>query len=140
MTNNCLLCEVKGENVVVSHPKYRIIRVADVQFPGYFRVIWNEHVKEMSDLCETDRHLLWDVLNKVEKALIETMNPKKINLAEFGTMVPHLHWHLIPRYEDDACYPDSIWSNKHRSCSDEVLREREKLADDAEERIKAIFA
>lgn len=45
------------------------------------------------------------------------MHPDKINLAEFGNMVPHLHWHIIPRYTDDSHFPESIWGLQQRKLS-----------------------
>ncbi|HXD50505.1 MAG TPA: HIT domain-containing protein, partial [Burkholderiales bacterium] len=38
----------------------------------------------------------------------------KINLAAFGNMTPHLHWHVIPRNADDAHFPNPIWGERQR--------------------------
>jgi diadenosine tetraphosphate (Ap4A) HIT family hydrolase len=40
------------------------------------------------------------------------LHPDKINLASFGNVVPHLHWHVIPRFEDDAHFPAPIWGKR----------------------------
>ncbi len=29
-------------------------------------------------------------------------------------MVPHLHWHVIPRYRDDRHFPESVWGAPQR--------------------------
>jgi diadenosine tetraphosphate (Ap4A) HIT family hydrolase len=29
-------------------------------------------------------------------------------------MVPHLHWHVIPRYQQDITFPGSVWSTSVR--------------------------
>ena len=97
MTQNCPLCAPEEEHVIVANDKFRIIRVKDPEFPGYFRLIWQDHVKEVSDLDPGDRLVMWDALTRLEEAVIEAMHPEKVNWAQFGTMVPHLHWHLIPR-------------------------------------------
>ena len=107
MTQNCPLCAPEEEHVIVANDKFRIIRVKDPEFPGYFRLIWQDHVKEVSDLDLEARLIMWDALTRLEKAIIEAIRPEKVNWAQFGTMVPHLHWHLIPRFKDDAAYPDS---------------------------------
>ena len=52
MVKDCPLCAPQGELEVVRTDKFRVIRVDDPDFPGYFRLIWNEHVKENSDLSE----------------------------------------------------------------------------------------
>ncbi len=37
-----------------------------------------------------------------------------LNLASFGNVVPHLHWHLIPRYLDDRHFPQPVWGPRQR--------------------------
>jgi len=46
----------------------------------------------------------------VERVLREQLKPDKINLASLGNVVPHLHWHVIPRWTDDSHFPDPIWA------------------------------
>ncbi|WP_251570206.1 HIT family protein [Parasutterella muris] len=140
MVKDCPLCAPQGELEVVRTDKFRVIRVDDPDFPGYFRLIWNEHVKENSDLSEEDRLILWRALCEIERIMNEELSPDKINLAEFGTMVPHLHWHLIARYRDDASYPDSYWSPKVRSTDEKKLVERREKTLRCAERINRYFA
>ena len=49
----------------------------------------------------------------VEQAIRELFKPDKINLASFGNMVPHVHWHIIPRWQDDRHFPEPIWGKVH---------------------------
>lgn len=140
MTESCPLCEAMGEKVILSKKDFRVIRVADPEFPGYFRIIWNDHIKEMSDLPPEKRMLLWETLNQVERAMIQTMHPEKINLAEFGTMVPHLHWHLIARFRDDPTFPDSYWSPRRREVKAPTLEKRRKQAECCEKLIKELLS
>ena len=64
---------------------------------------------------------------RIEKIMRKTIKPDKVNIASLGNYVPHLHIHIIPRYKDDAWFPDSIWSNSHRKykyqTTDEELKE-----------------
>ena len=50
----------------------------------------------------------------VEAAVREIVQPDKINLASLGNVVPHLHWHVIPRWQDDVNFPDVIWAAPRR--------------------------
>ena len=68
----------------------------------------------MTDLSHTDRAHLFDVEMATEAALRMLLHPAKINLASFGNMVPHLHWHVIPRYRDDRHFPESVWGVAQR--------------------------
>lgn len=135
----CPLCRPQGETVVAETPEFRIVDAKDARFPGYFRLIWKPHVKEMSDLQTSEAIMLWAALLQVERAVCHTMDPDKVNLAEFGTQVPHLHWHIIPRFKDDACFPDSIWSESKRATPEEVLEERRRKAKECAALIKKTF-
>ena len=125
---DCVLCHPQKENVVWKNKELRVIQVDDPLFPGYFRVIWNKHIAEMSDLTDDERQFLEKVLLTVEKVVREQMQPDKINWAQFGNMVPHLHWHLIPRYKDDTHFPESIWGMQQRKISSN-LTDRKVLAE-----------
>lgn len=133
---NCPLCSPAGENVLLKNDLFRVIQVNDADYPGYFRVIANDHVKEMSELSPEAQMRIISALSRIEKIVLENMRPTKVNWAQLGNMVPHLHWHLIARYEDDAAFPDSIWSPRHRQTDTEVLAARKKLADFCAELIK----
>ncbi|MFZ6759820.1 HIT family protein [Undibacterium sp. Ji50W] len=110
MSVTCELCDASAGDIIVSTDQLRVILVDDINYPGFCRVIWNAHVKEMTDLPAADRNIFMQAVWKVEAALREVMQPHKMNVASLGNMVPHLHWHLIPRYTDDAHFPNPIWA------------------------------
>ena len=92
--------------------------------PGYCRVIWNRHVAEMSDLSRVEREILMALVDVTEFAVRRVMHPQKINIASLGNQVPHLHWHVIPRFIDDPFFPGSIWSSKQRELSESIRKTR----------------
>jgi len=120
----CELCEQDGGEVVLRCEKYRVILVDDAHYPGFCRVVWNAHVKEITDLSRLDRALLMNAVWQVEQAVRETMQPDKINLASLGNMVAHLHWHVIPRYRDDVHFPSPVWAVQQRLASSSSLAAR----------------
>ena len=128
---DCVLCHPQKENVVWKNKELRVIQVDDPLFPGYFRVILNKHIAEMSDLTDDERQLLEKVLLTVEKVVREQMQPDKINWAQFGNMVPHLHWHIIARYRDDSHFPESIWGLKQREVAEEKVQQLKIKANNA---------
>ena len=107
---NCELCIAKGETLLWSGQHCRVILVADADYPGFCRVVWNDHIKEMTDLPKQMRAELMNTVFAVESAVREVMQPVKINLASLGNMTPHLHWHVVPRYIDDKHFPNPIWA------------------------------
>jgi diadenosine tetraphosphate (Ap4A) HIT family hydrolase len=107
---NCELCATTAEILLWKGQYCRVILVENPDYPGFCRVIWNEHVKEMSDLTPQMRTELMGTVFAVESAVREVMQPDKINLASLGNVVPHLHWHVIPRYTNDTHFPNPIWA------------------------------
>jgi len=69
---------------------------------GYSILVYNkEHVTELFQLTEEDRAAYMEDLNKVAKAIYDAYHPCKMNYELLGNVVPHLHWHIIPRRETD---------------------------------------
>lgn len=93
----------------------RVIRAQEEGFPAFYRVIWTAHVAEFSDLSQTDRHTCMAVVAEVERVLRAQLLPTKINLAALGNMVPHLHWHVIARYDWDSHFPAPVWASPLRA-------------------------
>ena len=113
--NFCPFCHPENETVLWQDDRCRVILVDDADYSGFCRVIWGGHVKEMTDLAEPERAHLMAVVFSVEEALREILQPEKVNLASLGNQVPHLHWHVIPRFSDDAHFPDPVWVPRKRA-------------------------
>lgn len=121
---DCELCARDGGELLWRDGDLRVVLVDDADYPGFVRVIWNAHVAEMSELSSAQRLRIMDVVNVVESAQRAALAPAKINLASFGNMVPHLHWHVIPRWRDDAHFPQPVWGARQREPEASVLAER----------------
>jgi diadenosine tetraphosphate (Ap4A) HIT family hydrolase len=135
----CELCALAAP-AVYRDEKFAVILVDDANYPGFARVIWNEHVREMSDLADADRLLVNDAIWKVEQAVREVMQPLKVNVASLGNVVPHLHWHIIPRYADDAHFPAPVWASVVRETDSAVLEGRRALLPQLAKAIERKFA
>ena len=111
---DCELCVCAGGLLVVSSDAWRVVRVDDQDFPAFYRVIWQAHVPEWTDLDETARHECLRVVAAVERVLRDALAPTKVNLASFGNVVPHLHWHVVARFSWDSHFPQPIWGQRQR--------------------------
>jgi diadenosine tetraphosphate (Ap4A) HIT family hydrolase len=125
----CELCDNDGGDVLWRDHQLRVVLVSDADYHGYCRVIWNAHVAEMTDLADTQRAHVMRVTFAVEAALREHLRPDKINLASLGNFTPHLHWHVIARFINDAHFPQSVWGERQRDApprphTAEQLRQR----------------
>lgn len=110
----CDLCTSVGGQLLWHDEQCRVVLVDEPGYAGFCRVVWKAHVAEMTDLDATDRAHCIQVVLAVESVLRELLAPDKINLASLGNFTPHLHWHVIPRYRDDAHFPQAIWGPRQR--------------------------
>ena len=111
---SCPLCDTPGGTLLWQDVLCRVILADEPDYPGFLRVILNAHIKEMTDLPAAEQASLMRVVFATEAALREVMQPDKINLASLGNVVPHLHWHVIPRFSDDPHFPNPVWGMKLR--------------------------
>ena len=84
-------------------------------------MVWTAHVREMSDLAPADAARLMSTVLSVERVLRAQLSPEKVNLASLGNVVPHLHWHVIPRWHDDSHFPDPVWAAQRREAPARAL-------------------
>ncbi len=117
---DCPLCtDMGGELIAEYAPHFRVIRAVDAHFPAFYRLIWQPHVAEFSDLNADERALCMQAVAAIESVLRQHLpahlQPTKINLASLGNVVPHLHWHIIARFDWDSHYPDPVWAPARRS-------------------------
>lgn len=118
----CELCVQDGGTLILRTDKLRVIRAADADHPAFYRVIWSDHVSEWTDLPSADRALMMKVVEALELVLRNRLSPHKINLASLGNVVPHLHWHVIARFNWDARWPAPVWAPAQREVPDAVSR------------------
>jgi diadenosine tetraphosphate (Ap4A) HIT family hydrolase len=107
---DCQLCQTIGGVLLWQGPQFRVIDAADPAYPGFTRVIWTAHVVEMTDLSAAEQTELLRIVLLVEQVQRIVLKPDKVNLAAFGNVVPHLHWHVIPRWQDDPHFPQAVWA------------------------------
>jgi len=111
--STCEFCNGDGGEVLFRGEQFRVVAVEGDEaklYPGFCRVVWNDHVKEVTDLPSPDRDTFMAAVYRLEAVLRNALSPVKMNLASLGNMTPHLHWHVIPRYADDAAYPKPVWA------------------------------
>ncbi|MEN9947015.1 MAG: hypothetical protein RLZZ293_1401 [Pseudomonadota bacterium] len=105
----CFFCQQLGGKLLYQNELLRIILVEDDYYYGYLRIILNRHVVEMTDIDFAEAQSIWKVIYRCEQLLRTHLNPDKINLASFGNLTPHLHWHIIPRFINDRHFPNPVW-------------------------------
>ena len=140
--SSCVLCDSDGGELIWRGDKLRVIRAEEAGFPAFYRVIWNAHVAEFSDLTPDDRQHCMEAVTLVEQVLREQLQPTKINLATLGNVVPHLHWHVIARFAWDSHFPAPVWAAAQRARDAEresgILLRLEGVQETLRQRLQAV--
>jgi diadenosine tetraphosphate (Ap4A) HIT family hydrolase len=119
----CPLCDAAGGPVVVQAAAWRLVHAQEAGFPAFYRLVWQDHVREFSQLPPSERSECIDVLVTVEEAMLRHLQPAKVNLATLGNAVPHLHWHAIARFDWDSHFPGAVWAQPQRPTDEWRLRQ-----------------
>ena len=110
----CALCDSLGGELVFQAARFRVIRAEEAGFPAFYRLVWQDHVVEFTDLSPADRQHCMEAVACIEQVLREQLQPTKVNLATLGNAVPHLHWHVVARFEWDSHFPAPLWAQALR--------------------------
>ncbi len=92
------------------------IETEEAEIP-WLKIFTQENYKEMSEVSSEIKHEIYNLLDIIEKEMIRYYKPKKINIASFGNYMPHVHWHIMARFEEDAYFPEPMWGKKQRESS-----------------------
>lgn len=112
--SGCPLCETDGGLLIFKNHQLRVIQAIEPGFPAFYRVVWNAHMPEFSSLSVDERNACMNTVVALELVLREQLKPIKINLASLGNAVPHLHWHVIARFDWDSHFPAAVWATARR--------------------------
>jgi diadenosine tetraphosphate (Ap4A) HIT family hydrolase len=138
--SKCPFCIGAGGETLFEDGICRVILVAGEEgkaFPGFCRVVYKWHVREMSDLDAAEQRHLFNVVMATEQAVRTTQHPDKVNLASLGNVTPHVHWHVIPRWKDDSHFPAPIWSAPQRDAKVRTMVDKAALSNNLNAALKA---
>ena len=54
--------------------------------------------------------MLFRSLQRVVRGIVAVCRPDHVNVESLGNVMPHLHWHVVPRYRDDGRWGSPIWA------------------------------
>jgi diadenosine tetraphosphate (Ap4A) HIT family hydrolase len=89
------------------------IEVEQSEIP-WLKIFTQNSYKEMSEVPPEIKFEIYEVLDTIEKEMLKYYSPSKINIASFGNYVPHVHWHIMSRFEEDSYFPEPMWGTKQR--------------------------
>jgi diadenosine tetraphosphate (Ap4A) HIT family hydrolase len=118
------LSELAGDEVVWEFPSSVALLGPWQRYTGYCVLVSRTHAGELSQLGETERRSYLDEMCLLAKAIESAFAPRKMNYELLGNQVPHLHWHLFPRPQDDADPLRPVWFALEQAEGDEGARAR----------------
>ena len=92
------------------------VEIEEREIP-WLKIFTQEDYKEFSETSIEVKLEIFRVLDIIEKEMLDFFKPKKINIASFGNYVPHVHWHIMARFEEDSFFPEPMWGKKQRKGS-----------------------
>jgi len=105
--NNCAYC-VEGELVdkfgikICELDATKVYLFKEQSHKGRVIVASKHHVSEMVELSEEERNAFFNDVNHVAEAIHKAFSPDKVNYGAYGDTGHHLHFHLVPKYREDA--------------------------------------
>lgn len=113
----CVICsrwEEDGDLRIVEFRQSYLMLNRDQFFPGYCLLFTKRHATELFHLEHVDRQELMEEVSQIASVLSVLFKADKINYELLGNMVPHIHWHLVPRLRTDPLWPRPIWAEPHQ--------------------------
>ena len=129
----CPMCsrwDADSDLRIMELPHSYVILNRDQYFQGYTLLFTKNHVTELFHLHRDLRAALMEELSMVAEALYSAYSPAKINYELLGNMVPHIHWHIVPRFSSEPLWPRPIWAEPHEELllsPDEYLQRIENI-------------
>lgn len=122
---NCPFCKI-ADGVIPTRTVYedsKVIAFLDINpaNPGHTLVVPKKHYTVLPQLSDPDTSYLFQVTKRLAGVIFEIMqssspdSPIGVNIlqnngAAAGQQVPHVHIHIIPRFEGDGVLPP--WEHK----------------------------
>ena len=107
---DCPFCSMPHERILLSNLMGIVVRDAYPISKGHTLIIPRRHVGSLFDLSHSERDALFNLVEEAKRRLDKEFQPDAFNIAindgpAAGQTVPHLHIHLIPRYQGDCVDP-----------------------------------
>ena len=106
----CPFCTLPADRIVASNELAVVIRDGFPISPGHTLIIPKRHFGSFFEATADERNSMLALLDQARREIATELSPDGFNIgindgAAAGQTVPHLHLHLIPRYEGDSRDP-----------------------------------
>lgn len=103
--NSCFYCEkdqrLKDLMIEICELKVSTVYLFKEQsYKGRCVVAYNKHVNELFELEDAELELFMKDVKRVAATIQRLFKPNKVNYGAYSDKLPHLHFHIVPKYED----------------------------------------
>ncbi len=91
-----------------------VVEIHESEVP-WLKVFTKAVKKEFSECTQEEKVMLFEALDIIERTMLTYYRPEKINIASFGNILPHVHWHITARFKEDSYFPEPMWGVKQRN-------------------------
>lgn len=104
----------------IDDERYRIRRLTAASlfldrnqaYRGHCVLIFDRrHATRLDELTRDEWQDYADDLRAACAAVVAAVEPDHLNVESLGNVVPHLHWHIFPRFEFDPRWGKAVWTS-----------------------------
>ena len=100
-----------------------VILVNNKLFPWLILVPRQPNIREIIDLGESERTILFNEIILLSEAMRDVCKPFRLNVVALGNVVAQLHVHIVGRFENDAAWPKPVFGQEKEPYSPEDYEE-----------------
>lgn len=121
------LSAVPPEDLVWEFPHSVLLLGTWQYYHGYCVLVARRHATELSGLPDDERRAFLEEMCRAARAIETAFSPLKMNYELLGNVVPHVHWHLVPRSAGDPARLKPVWLAVERAAADPAEHRRLRL-------------
>lgn len=119
-SNDCLYCQrnelQKSLMIEITDLKVSTLFLFKEQsHPGRCVVAYKDHVNELFELSVNERNDFMEDVCHVAETMQKVFSPSKINYGAYSDKLPHLHFHLVPKYEGGLGFGGTFEMNPQKT-------------------------
>ena len=97
-------------------------------YRGYCVLVFDpRHATLLPELSREEREAFVADLCRAQEAIERAVRPDHFNVESLGNQIPHLHWHIVPRFKNDPRWGLPIWMNTEAEMPRVYLSDTERV-------------
>jgi diadenosine tetraphosphate (Ap4A) HIT family hydrolase len=106
----CRFCNLPEQRILLEDKYAYVVRDSFPVSPGHTLIILRRHLGTLFETTKEERLSMFELMDQAKRMLDAELHPDAYNIglndgAAAGQTIPHLHWHLMPRYKGDRSDP-----------------------------------